>query len=86
VLSRPFGSGQIVVIGDTHFADNESLETAAGAVPQNVRFWRWLLSRVVTGQKAWNPPPGSDDVRPAKGKADDEDEEQPTEEGEQQPR
>ncbi|MEN6452075.1 MAG: DUF4350 domain-containing protein, partial [Thermoguttaceae bacterium] len=73
VVSRSLGSGQFVVIGDTHFADNENLEAAVDSLPNNIRFWRWLLSRVVSGQKEWNPPQGSDETAPAKGRADEED-------------
>ncbi len=67
------------MIGDTHFASNENLETAESTIPDNIRFWRWLLSRVVAGQKPWNPPPAAGKAGPAKdspaedAKADDED-------------
>jgi hypothetical protein len=33
------------------------LEAADSSLPDNIRFWRWLLTRVVPGQKEWNPPP-----------------------------
>ncbi len=56
VYSCPEGKGSCVVIADTHFASNENLETGEDALPDNIRFWRWLLSRVVPGQKPWNPP------------------------------
>ena len=67
VVSHAEQGGTVVVIGDTYFASNENLETAENLVPDNIRFWRWLLSRVVTGQKAWNPPPNADKATPAKG-------------------
>jgi hypothetical protein len=53
VLARTEGSGRFVVIGDTHAAGNENILFDQTASRQ---FWRWLLSRVVPGQKAWNPP------------------------------
>ena len=59
VVSQSEQGGAVVVIADTHFATNENLETAETTVPDNIRFWRWLLSHVVTGQKPWNPPPAS---------------------------
>ena len=34
---------------------------------RRIRFWRWLLSRVVPGQKAWNPPPAGQTADPATG-------------------
>ncbi len=93
VFSRPFGGGQMVVIGDTHFTSNENFGSDARSTPEIVHFWRWLLSRVVPGQKPWDPPPGSDNVGPAKGKAagdegdeeedDGPDMEQPAERGQQ---
>jgi len=45
--------GTVVVIGDTYFAVNENFQYDARA---STDFWRWLLSRVVPGQKEWNPP------------------------------
>jgi hypothetical protein len=54
VYSRPEGHGTVVLIGDTHFASNENIQFDESA---SVRFWRWLLSRVVAGQKPWTPPP-----------------------------
>ena len=66
-------AGRVVVIGDTHFAGNENLETASARFPDNILFWRWLLSRVVPGQKAWNPPPGGADLTPARTIDDEED-------------
>ncbi len=63
----------MVVIADTYFASNENLETAENSVPDNIYFWRWLLSRVVTGQKPWNPPPNTEKAGPAKSGAANKD-------------
>ena len=60
VVSHAEQGGSVVVIADTHFAGNENLESAENSISDNIRFWRWLLSRVVTGQKPWNPPPNAD--------------------------
>jgi len=57
IISHSEQGGTVVVIGDTHFAANENQETADRASADNVLFWRWLLTRVVPGQKTWNPPP-----------------------------
>jgi len=77
VISHSEQGGTVVVIGDTYFASNENLETADTVVPDNVRFWRWLLSHVVVGQKPWEPPPaakaGAAKGGPADAKADDKD-------------
>jgi hypothetical protein len=59
VSSRSHGGGTVVVIGDTHFASNDSFKMDNGAC---IRFWRWLLSNVVAGQKPWEPPPGTQDA------------------------
>ena len=55
-VSRPVGDGWVVVIGDTYLAVNQNLESAVNAMPENVDFWRWLLTHV-TGQDDWTPPP-----------------------------
>ncbi|MFZ1934514.1 MAG: DUF4350 domain-containing protein [Thermoguttaceae bacterium] len=55
VVYHPDGSGGVFVIGDTHFAANENLQTPDGAVADNIAFWRWLLTRL-PGQKPWDPP------------------------------
>lgn len=55
VISRPVGRGTVVVIGDTYMAVNQNLESAAGVMPENVVFWRWLLTHV-TAQDDWTPP------------------------------
>jgi len=54
--------GSVVVIGDTHFADNENLETAERPLTDNILFWRWLLSRVVPGQAPWEPPAAKEEI------------------------
>jgi hypothetical protein len=54
--SRNVGTGRFVVIGDTHFASNESFQPGGRTSPNKVLFWRWLLSRIVPGQQEWNPP------------------------------
>jgi len=59
VVERSAGEGRFVVIGDTYFASNENLETLENTFPDNIRFWRWLLSHVVAGQQPWNPPPAA---------------------------
>ena len=59
VVSHSKAGGTVVVIADTYFASNENLEMAEASVPDNIRFWRWLLSRVVVGQEEWNPPPAA---------------------------
>jgi hypothetical protein len=70
VYSRSEGSGSFVVIGDTHFASNENFEMNQDS---SIRFWRWLLSRVVVGQQEWNPPPEAGN--PAKEDAEEDDSE-----------
>jgi hypothetical protein len=67
VLKRPFGRGVVAVIGDSYFAVNENLESAANQVTDNVRFWRWLLTRI-TPQTPWDPPPPKPEAKP--GEAD----------------
>ncbi len=69
VVSYSEQGGTVVVIADTHFASNENLETAENSVPDNIYFWRWLLSRVVNGQKPWDPPPNTEKAGPAKSGA-----------------
>jgi hypothetical protein len=56
VVSQSEQGGSFVLIGDTHLASNQNLETNESSIPDNIRFWRWLLSRVVIGQKPWEPP------------------------------
>ncbi len=63
VVSHSEQGGTVVVIGDTRFACNENLEEADVSIPDNIRFWRWLLSHVVPGQKPWNPPPATGDAK-----------------------
>ena len=67
VASQSDQGGTVVVIGDTHFAANENLESADKSIPDNIRFWRWLLSRVVPGQKAWRPPGDLPETAPDEG-------------------
>jgi hypothetical protein len=77
VLRRSDGGGSVVVIGDTQFASNENAEYDETA---STNFWRWLLTRVVAGQKAWDPPPSAEGA----GKVDsDQNEEKTTEENDQ---
>lgn len=68
VIGHSEQGGNVVVIADTRFAANENLETAETMLPDNIRFWRWLLSRIMPGQKKWNPPP----AEPEKGSAANE--------------
>jgi hypothetical protein len=67
VVSHSDQGGSVVLIADTYFGSNENLETSENSLPDNIRFWRWLLSRVTVGQKPWNPPPGTGKASPAKG-------------------
>jgi hypothetical protein len=55
-VSQPEQGGAIVVIGDTHFACNENFRSGGRDPVHQIEFWRWLLSRVVPGQKPWNSP------------------------------
>jgi hypothetical protein len=56
VASRRVGSGSVVVIGDTHIGGNANASTNAAA---SIRFWRWLFSHTIPGQKPWDPPAGA---------------------------
>jgi hypothetical protein len=56
VVSRVVGRGQVAVIGDTFLATNQHLESAVNVVPENVVFWRWLLTHL-TNLDDWVPPP-----------------------------
>ena len=49
VARQKVGKGQIVVIGDSSFLLNKNLEVIDGAILQNVRFFSWLLRRVMNG-------------------------------------
>jgi hypothetical protein len=69
VVSHSEQGGAVVVIADTYFASNENLETAENSAADNIYFWRWLLSRVVPGQKPWDPPPNVEKAAPAKSGA-----------------
>jgi hypothetical protein len=55
ILRRAEGGGSAVVIGDTHCGGNQNVEMDQAAA---IRFWRWLLSRLGSGRKPWNPPAG----------------------------
>lgn len=70
--SRSVQAGSFVVVGDTYFAANENLETPKNEFSDNIRFWRWLLGRVVPGQKKWEPPPASDAEMKAKAAEEEE--------------
>jgi len=67
ILSRLFGRGEVVLIGDSSFALNRNLEYIGGEPfagdYENARFWRWLLTEV-RGLPEWVPP------RPVQGAAD----------------
>ena len=56
------GRGKVLVIGDTGFAMNKNLESAAGEPGadrrENAHFWRWLLA-YATGRPGWSPPDAS---------------------------
>ncbi len=77
VVSKRFGKGHVVVIGDTGFALNKNLEYIGGEAfegdYENSHFWRWLISRV-TDQAEWVPPPGeppADNEMPDAGTLDE---------------
>jgi hypothetical protein len=59
VVSRRFGSGRIVLIGDTNFALFKNLEYGQGeagpAQGGNADYWRWLISQT-TNRRKWTPP------------------------------
>jgi hypothetical protein len=54
VVSQRLGKGTATVMGDTGFAMNKNLD--AGQLPENTRFWQWLLVRL-TGQGEFSPSP-----------------------------
>jgi hypothetical protein len=57
----------VVVIGDTYLAVNDNLESDVNIIlPDNVIFWRWLLTHV-TDQDDWVPsaPQDTDNGLPA---------------------
>lgn len=64
ITSQRLGRGVFVLIGDTCFAMNKNLEAEAGAVNENVPFWRWLLAHV-TGRKEPAEPKPDSTKRPA---------------------
>jgi len=66
IVSCRFGQGTVVVIGDTYMATNQNLESAVATFPDNVRFWRWLLS-YVSDREEWTPPDPYSDGQPADG-------------------
>ena len=72
IVSRSEGSGTVAVIGDTHFGSNENFRMGKDAA---IHFWRWLFSRIVPGQKEWNPPPGTN-VNPSMEPAEEDDSEE----------
>jgi len=70
VVSRTESGGSVVVIGDTATSPAmRNLDTAESSIPDNIRFWRWLLSRVVGGTEAVDPPPNTANANSAEGKA-----------------
>lgn len=60
ILSRKFGNGTVVLIGDTDFAMNKNLEYFTGEPfsggHENAHFWRWLITHI-TDRPEWIPPP-----------------------------
>ena len=74
VISRSQQAGFVVVIGDTHLADNENLEGSHSAIPDNIRFWRWLLSRRWPGRRRGAHRPAAADAASAEGGAEPDDE------------
>ena len=77
VIHRPVGRGNVVVVGDTFLAVNENLELREGPIDENVRFWRWLISRA-TGGPEWLPPNPSADAEPSKDGEGNDSEDAPT--------
>ena len=55
VMGRGVDGGTVAVVGDTFFAANSNLESAAAVVEPNVVFWRWFLS-IVADRPPWRPP------------------------------
>lgn len=55
IASRSFGAGKVVLIGDTFMAVNQNLESVDQDLPENIVFWRWLLS-LITKREPWIPP------------------------------
>jgi len=59
IIMRRFGTGRVLLIGDTCFAMNMNLEYESGAafegLRENADFWRWLLT-MVRGEPMWVPP------------------------------
>jgi hypothetical protein len=60
VAASNFGQGIAVVIGDTGFALNKTLENQEGGTLAgdrvNAHFWRWLIGQL-PGREPWLPPP-----------------------------
>lgn len=60
ILRRSIGKGDVVVIGDSHFAMNLNLEVESGqafeGMRENPHFWRYLLSILRTPDTPWIPP------------------------------
>ena len=65
-VHRKCGDGNVVVIGDSHFALNENLGYVDGRADEgvlpNLDFWRWCLGRA-TGSHDWFPPDRQGDAR-----------------------
>ncbi len=59
IVRRKFGSGTVVLIGDTGFAMNRNLEYIGGEALaggyENADFWRWLWTDIAE-QPEWIPP------------------------------
>jgi len=75
VVVHEEGQGQVVLIGDTFFACNANLEDGESSLPDNIRFWRWLLSQVLPGEEPWEPPPRSPEENRDRNDSGDEAEE-----------
>ncbi len=76
MVMRRFGTGKVLLIGDTCFAMNKNLEWENGApfegLRENADFWRWLLT-VLRDQPMWVPPALSDGAAgTAPGQANEE--------------
>jgi len=76
IVMRRFGTGKVLLIGDTFFATNQNLEWENGApfegLRENADFWRWLLT-VLRDQPMWTPPMlRSDEAGTAQGQMNEE--------------
>ena len=55
ITSKRFGTGTVVLIGDSCFAMNKNMELLGNEPASNTEFWQWLLVRL-TGRQPVAPP------------------------------